>query len=929
MNKKQNISIAHINVRSLLAGFGEFVQIVQEHNFTVIAVTETWLTRNIADNVISIPNYVFYRLDRGVGKGGGLGIYVSKNIKSEIINSVNTVPDNNLENIWIKLHLKNKILAVGNIYRPPHGNMNMAIDQLDQALSVILPVVDDIICVGDVNVNLLNLLNPLSRTFETYNFTQLISEPTRVTNTTASLLDPIFITNPSLVSQSNVINVDEISDHKLVCCNLTITVPKNINKLITFRDFKNFDHNVFLHDLTILPWHTLLHANDIDTKVEMLNTFILQTFDKHAPLRVIRVTKTKAPWLTEALKAMMRRRDEALRKYRVSGLQADWEFYKTLRNHTLSAIRQEKKAYINFINSENNTKQTWKVLSDLNIKQQSCAELPITLADPEEVNNYFVSVHKSNVNCQESIDYYNNHLKIHENFNFKLTTIEEVNNIIFQIKSNAYGRDNISIKMIKYCSPVIDKYLTHIINCCIETDYFPSNWKCAIVKPYPKVLNPESFGDLRPVSILPALSKIFEKIMHKQIFKYLCDSNILNNHQSGFRPEHSTASALAHVLDEILAGCDGNMVTAMVLLDYSKAFDTINHEVLYAQFKYYGFHFKAINLIKSYLSNRRQMVCIGNTYSSSLFLQNGVPQGSILGPLFFIIYTTEILNRIKVPFHAYADDLFLYYSFTTRDKLQAQHIIDDNLHTIYKLSLNHNLKLNPSKCKLLIFGSKNNLNVINTFKVNINNDTIPMVESAQVLGLTIDTTLKFSSHVSKIIQRSYCNLKLLYSNRYILNFKLRKSLSETLVLSHLNYCNFVFGTCLDKACLNRLQKIQNSCCRLIYGLRKYDHVSEKINDLHWLNINNSIKMNLLVFTHKVIHSSAPSYIHRKFIKRNELHPVNVRSNQLFNLPKFRTSLFKKSYTYNAITFYNNLPHSLKLASRYSFKKKLKLHLLNN
>lgn len=204
MNNKCSLSIAHVNVRSLLAGFGEFVQIIQEKHFTVIAVTETWLTEDILDDVISVPGYVFYRQDRGSGRGGGVGIYVSKNINSKIIDDVNIIPTTNLESIWIKLTLKNKTLAVGNIYRPPRGNVNMAIDQLDHALSTILPTTDDIICVGDLNVNLMNLDNPISRTFESYSFTQLITEPTRVTNTTSSLLDPIFISDSSLVNQSHI-----------------------------------------------------------------------------------------------------------------------------------------------------------------------------------------------------------------------------------------------------------------------------------------------------------------------------------------------------------------------------------------------------------------------------------------------------------------------------------------------------------------------------------------------------------------------------------------------------------------------------------------------------------------------------------------------------------------------------------------------------
>lgn len=931
VNSRIVIRFAHINVRSLLTGFQELVQIIHDENFDVVAITESWLTPDILDEAVNIPGYHFIRNDR-LSRGGGTGIYVINNLKYEIIDSIDNSPNANLEQLWIKLHLKNTIIAVGTIYRPPAGNLQLCIDQLDTVLSTILPTVDDVICIGDVNVNLLNLNNPITDTFNAYNFSQLINEPTRITNITSSLLDPVFVTNPEKICKSGLINCDMISDHHLVFCDLVLMKSKSISKIIKFRDFKNFNNDSFLQDLNNLPWHTIIESNDIDNKVVLFNDLIINLFNIHAPIRVVKATKSKAPWLTDTLKLLMKYRDNALSKFKLTKSNVDWEYYKQLRNYTLAAVRAEKKAYINSVAMKNNvnSKETWKVLKSLNLKSQSYNNIPAHLSNPEDINNYFISVHKLEHDCSESINYYNsNILNEEQSFSFQLATTEEVHNAIFKIKSDAYGIDNISIKMIKYCCPFIEKYITHIVNCCIEKNYFPSNWKCALVTPLQKNSNPQTFSDLRPISILPAISKILEKILYNQIYNYFNQQSLFSPYQSGFRPAFSTVSALAQVTDDIIRACDESKVTGMVLLDYSKAFDKINHDLFCAKLNYYGFNNPAIQFVKSYLYNRRQIVTFSNNWSSAAFIPTGVPQGSILGPLFFLIYTTDILQKISINYHAYADDVGLYFSFNKNEANMAVQKMNENLNIISNMSKNHNLSLNPSKCAAIFFGSKCNVTVKNEMQFKIDDATIPTVDSYKYLGVILDSQMKFKLHVNSICQKTYCSMKLLYSNRRIINFNIRKQLCDTLVLSHVNYCSLVYWNCLDVIHKSRLQKIQNTCCRFVFNLRKYDSVSHKINILNWLNINNRIKLQQLVFTHKVITYSTPEYLKEKFIPRNKIHPINIRHKDLLSIPKFKSALFKKSFTYTSVLHYNILPNNYKQLKINSFKKTIRTDLLRN
>lgn len=214
--------------------------------------------------------------------------------------------------------------------------------------------------------------------------------------------------------------------------------------------------------------------------------------------------------------------------------------------------------------------------------------------------------------------------------------------------------------------------------------------------------------------------------------------------------------------------------------------------------------------------------------------------------------------------------------------------------------------------------------------VKINNKILPVESSIKNLGVLLDSHLKFSLHVNKLIQRSYYTLKLLYSNRHLLNFKLKNILVDSLVLSVLNYCDFVYGPCLDSADRNRIQKIQNACCRFLYDLKKYDHISIKIKESKWLTMQNRRKLHLLCLTHSILKTSTPTYLKNKLIFRNTLHAANVRYNYLLNTPNYRTTTFRKSFTYNAVLTYNSLPLKFKNLnlSFKNFKFQVRKYLLD-
>lgn len=924
------MKIGHLNVRSIFTGFNELTALVQEQDFCVMMLTETWLSEHTETQAVSIPGYRLIRKDRK-GRGGGVAAYIKASYVCKIIELVS--PVSSLEYLFLNIKMRSTTLAIGVFYRPPHTNINTFINDVDNILSYVCPTVDDVICVGDFNINFLNIENPVNSCFQSYNFTQLLNEPTRITSRTGTLIDPIMVTNTNFVNSSGTLPADNISDHRMVYCDINIVKNRSQPKLITYRCFDNFNLNLFLDDLQSLPWWYIINEVNVDTKISIFNNMILSIFDRHAPIKEIRVTKPKAPWMTQGIKISMRQRDLALSQFKRTRSDNDWIRYKQLRNNTLSMVRRGKKAYLDALSSKNNPRETWSALRNLNVRSNNSVLLPAELSDPDELNGYFGAILQSTSNCDNKVQYYNgNSYNNNINFDFKLATVEEVHIVLNSLKSNAIGVDEISAIMLKYCSPFVDKFITHIINCCLEINYYPQQWKTAIGIPLPKNSNPVSFSDLRLISILPAISKIFEKIMYNQIYDYVNSNNIIPNTQCGFRQGYSTATALANVTSDIIEAIDDGKISALVLLDFSKAFDTINHQLMCAKLKYYGFSDLSTNLISSYLTERSQKIKCINKLSSSLNILSGVPQGSILGPLLFLIYTSDILkslNYCKV--QAYADDMQTYLHFNFHDNVHATDLINSDLLTVKELAEQHNLKLNALKSFVLLFGSRNYVNdLTNDFNINIDGLRLPIVNSAKNLGIILETDFRFREHVKKLVQRAISSLKLLYSNRHILNYKLKKTLCEALVLSNFNYCDFIYGPCLDFADRKRIQMIQNSCCRLIFGLRKFDHVSHTINKLLWLNMENRRTLHLGNFVFNLINKEdSYSPLKGKLVHRSSIHTLNIRFRNKLTMPHHNLAIFRRSFLFNAVNLYNSLKPELITLDCKSFKFKFKDYLLNN
>lgn len=417
--------------------------------------------------------------------------------------------------------------------------------------------------------------------------------------------------------------------------------------------------------------------------------------------------------------------------------------------------------------------------------------------------------------------------------------------------------------------------------------------------------------------------------MCEQLREFLNKNNILPDIQSGFRPMHSCCTALVNVTDDILRARDMGKITALMLFDFSKAFDMVNYNLLLAICHHIGIGPEACQLISSYLDNRQQTVHLSNTVSSLRRLSSGVPQGSILGPLLFTVYTSALPTYLThCSAHLYADDTQLYYSFHSNDMSLAIDIINKDIESLLRFARYHCLNINPLKTQCLLFGPRHILQGLSElFGVKVDGVSISPSPEARNLGVVFDDTLRFRTHITRCIRSGYSNLKLIYNKRKFLDVKLKSLLCDTLVLSRLNYCDCLYGPNIDSRDARRIQVLQNACLRLIYGVRRRRPISHKLASNRWLNMANRRFLHAASFYHSVLLHKCPPYLYERITFRSDVHNVHIRFKGTLSIPAHKTESFKWSFTYQIAKVYNSLPDSLKTLPLKKFKSCLKRDLL--
>ena len=666
----------------------------------------------------------------------------------------------------------------------------------------------------------------------------------------------------------------------------------------------------------------------------------------------MRIKARTEHWIDVNILQLIRERDRLLyasaRNKKDNGLR---KMFNLTRNKLQREVKKAKENYFKnkVVENKNDSKKLWGQLNTLGYSSKTKDRSKIVIESEGEkchdsknvcktFNDYFLNVASNLVSKLPSApkifttdthifrSYYANKNIITNNFSLQEVTENFVYNEIMRLNPNkSTGLDGINARFLRDGASELKYVLTFIVNLSISTNTVPIELKKARVRPLFKKSNRLLVSNYRPVSVLNVVSKILERAVYIQLEKYLNESNILFNHQSGFRKAYSTETCLINLTDTIRKELSNGNYVGMVLLDLQKAFDTVDHQILCKKLNFMGV--RNIEWFQSYLMQREQIVTVNGTDSDPGTVTCGVPQGSILGPLLFLCYINDMPISIKCKLMLYADDSALVVS--GNDPNVIAQTLSEQLESCSKWLIDNKLSLHLGKTESILFGSKRKLKLINNFQVTCYNEVVKNVTCVKYLGIYLNNSLTGESIINEVVKKANSRIRFLYKFKDMLDQKCRKLLCIALIQCHLDYCSSAWFSGLSKFHRKKLQIVQNKMVRFILNLDYRSHVGQhELDTLDMLKVDDRARQLQLNHLFKIFNGICPDYMLENFNRINDtaLRICTRASLNIFFLPRVG-NVAMQSFFYSGIKSWNSLPTRIKLIdSENTFKEKVKQFL---
>ena len=971
------LKIACFNARSINNKTTGFLEVLKDRSVDICCTTETWLKLN--DTAISseIKDFGYDILSAPrAGRAGGVAfIFKSSKIKPTKNNVKHYTSFEALECV---IKSKDGLLRICVIYRTTQNKLKILyeetktskfFDQFDEYLDDVLQKGGKPIICGDFNFHVEDKLDLVAQKFlsliKSKGFHQHINKPTHIGGGTLDLL----LTRKNVADNITIQNINIEPTTGMPTCDhyfIDFCIPFQIDHLgksniieKDYRTYSKIDLETFRADIKDSPLCNINHYESMTTDdvVNIFNLTLLEILDKHAPLIAGKVNSNRSQWWNSTCKdrrSTRRRCERLFLKERARDPESECtKMYRTQYNDACVdaaiTIEKERNCYYHkkLDSVSGNPRETFKVVSHLLDKEFGTSAVPNGSNDQEIAENMKDFFHEKVNKIYNEIGAANSGLKNHRPFNTlkstsNISTFQQVtSNDVFEIVNSMPNKtcclDPIPIWLLKACLPELIDIITFIVNKSLTLGFFPTDLKSASVRPTLKKQNLDSDdkSNYRPVSNLSSLSKLIEKCVQTQLVKYLNDEQLFSEFQSGYRKNHSCESAVIKIHNDIMMMIDKKTNVLLLLLDLSAAFDTINHKLLLVKLKkFYGISGIVLQWIESYLSGRSFTVSIGKSKSSTCVLEIGVPQGSILGPLLFILYTKDlesIVHKYGLSIHLYADDTQIYFSIEIDPESEDPDLsnIESCFNEIKSWMVKNFLKLNDDKTEVLEIGIYENC----LSSVNLANIKVHPKDKAKNLGFKFDDQLSLQHHLNYVSQICNMNIRNYYKIASKLSFKLKVQLIHAGVLSVIDYCNGIYGG-LSEADLNKLQKLQNSAVRFIFGIKLCDHkhISPYLKQLHFLPVRYRIlyKLGLLVF--KCLNNVAPQYLVKLISVRDPNNHSLRLDDDYFIINKPPAPNLKRTeaaFCLSGPSAWNSLPFNIRCQSSLDkFKTMLKTHYFN-
>ena len=965
-----NFNIVHYNINSITSSdklecLSHFCNVMQ---IDVLIITESKLDNTIPSNILTINGYHEpLRRDRVTNgrHGGGVLIYIAESLPYQ--QQTNLQLDH-YEHIWVDIKIKNQIFAINALYRPPNENK--------EEHDLFLKVSDDLlqklhnhnanykIITSDLNFGNIYCKMPLLQPkpldnfapdlFMSYGFNQIIDIPTRVSNESTSLIDLFFINSTAGITYQGTL--PKIADHDGIFASFDIKNFKPKSKSKTVFDFKNCNVDGLVNFIKDFDFENIVFSLPVEQQANKFTEVLLDAQNKFIPSKTVTFKLKDQPWCNAYTRLLMRKKNRNYQIYK----KLNSQYLQKINNNCTNvetvtrlkakvdkasihakesakfSLQANKRAKKNFFDSVNSTlknhnlsaKTKFKILTRLMMTNKFSSIPPlidngITINEPQQKSNIFNNFFTSKTDITgiddpiPALDELNIATKI-GNFN---TSPFELAKIIRDLKKSHFSHCGITGKFLSFISTPISFSLSQLFNNLFEAGFFPEIFKIAHVTPiFKKYGSKSDTSNYRPISLLPTLSKILESVIHNRLLSHCIENSLISDRQAAYLKGDSTTSQLLYIVHKIRLSWGIGNFTQGVFLDISSAFDKIWHKGLLAKISQFGIHDKAYSLLESYLSERKQIVVVDGIKSDELTLNSGVPQGSRLGPLLFIIFINDITKDIQSDILLFADDTSLLASGKNLEDTAT--ILNRDLLKISEWAKNWKINFNAKKSKNMIFSKKE---IVNPPQILLNDTPVERVFHHKHLGIYLTSNLDWSMQVSQVCLKANRKLSVLRTVKF-LSRPILDLLYKTIVRSVIDYGLPVYYSSLNLCDKAKLERVQYNAAKIVTGALSYSS-KEKLNyDLSWETIKDRAEFLGLTIFHKIrcqltrplIRSCMPAInLDQQYLLRNKSPFVDY--------PAFGAK-FKQSFFPHFLKSYNNLPSNIKGLLFNDFKDHLATYL---
>lgn len=904
--------------------------IIKNNEPLLLLCSETCVTKEINNSELYIVGYNIIRCDSHSRYTGGVIMYIKEDLKYSI------KYNKNIDNIiwYMCIEIKNTSLKglYSCLYRSPSSSIPNFLSTFEEICNETINLSKTNIIIGDFNIDvskdslyskrLIDLIHKLG-------LIQLIDYYTRITERSKTIIDLVVTNNSSIKTKCN--ESAKVSDHESIEIKISRT---NMNKNVEFKQvisWKNYSKETFMYILGLIDWSTF-YMLDINGKLQFLCDMLVCVLEQLVESKMIKCDH-KNNWYTEELKKLYGEKINLHIKAKITNSFDDIQQYKNVRNRYNYLIRFTKNKYYEnkLVDCEGDQRKMWKNLNNIiSVKEKiKCTSIIFDGIECNDIdlisnkfNNYFVESVQEIYDSIPQVNQVNNiHIQQTQFFEFKPTSVDELYIILKTFKNKSNKGDLITTQVLKDSFDMVGFFFVDIINQSLFTSEVPVNWKKTTIIPIPKVRNTKQNSEFRPINILPIHEKLLEKVVQKQLIDYIESNKLLTKKQSGFRGKHSCETALNLVLaswkHEIQSG--DNILA--VFLDFKRVFETLDRTILLNKLYSFGLNDGVIRWFSNYLSERYQCTNFNNNVSDWKENNLGVPQGSVLGVLLFILYINDIESCLEhCEVNLFADDTLLTISSSNIEDSISK--INSDLSKLSEWLKMNKLKLNLSKTKYMVIGTKN---IIVDTPITIDSIQIERVKQFKYLGIVLDEKLTFSEHMNSVIKKLSGKISYMYRVNKKLTKRAKLTVYNSMILPHFQYCSTILFLG-NEGDLNQLQIQQNKVMRIVLNCSRETSVASMLDDLKWLNVRQLINYNVLFLIYKITKDLMPVYLSENITYIRDYHNINLRSRDNIKLPSYTKTISQNNIYYKGVKMYNEMPMDIKQNNINKFKKLLKIYV---